>query len=345
MKGININRKTINRKKYIKKSRKIKLLVGGDPLNNRTTTNSGEKNIKSTITEKEKTNTVEETPEVEEDMNQHLKDITPDNLKNANTEMIGEQVSKFGNNITQFASQSINAYIIQFNDIVEKYIRPLDIKLFGSGVHIIMLKSNVLLKEIRPELEVIFKELIELYSNLLEDSNPLLKKLISSFLDNITSVFTVFITKVFGIMSMIIQDIIKSIPIAGEIFDILQLFSRSSLCFFQILYQVLHTYRDLIGIISQIISGTKENIENWRKIKNSFFSILFKIGNTFRNIVPDISKQAQKMIDSVPNISKSVEKLKDSVPNISKSVEKLKDSVPNISKSVEKLKDIVPNTS
>ena len=321
-----INRKNINRKKKGKNSRKINLLLGGNTEKTKSTKpkSTKPKSTKPISTKlplpsahpNKGTDEIEGTGD-SQDMNLHFKDITPDNLKNLNTTMIGEQVSKFGKTISNFWMENINTFILQFNDMVTQYIEPLDIKLFGSSLHMVMLKSNILLKEIRPELEVVFKELIELYGNLLDDSNPLLKKIISSFIDNITSVFTMFITKIFGIMSITILDIIKAIPFVGEILDIIQLFSRSSLCFFQILSQILSTYRDVIDIINLLTSGTKENIENLRTIKNAFLNILYKLGNTFRNIIPDISKQAQKMVDSVPNISKHAQKMVDSVPNIS----------------------------
>lgn len=225
------------------------------------------------------------------ELKNHLSDITPDNLNSINTEKIGNQVANFGNNLSSMATLNINNYIIKFNDMVEKYIKPVDAELLGSSIKVVMMKSNVLLKEIRTELEVIFKELIQLYANLIDDTNPIIKKLLGSFIDNITGVFTIFITKMVQIMSMTIQDIIKAIPVVGEVFDIIQLFSRSSLCFFQILSQIICTYRDLVDIIQLLTRGTKENIENWRKIKNAFLSILFKIGNQFRNIVPNFSKQ------------------------------------------------------
>lgn len=277
-------------------------------------------------------------PDLVDDMNQHFKEITPDGLKNANTEMIGEQVSEFGNSITELASQNINNYIIKFNDIVEKYIKPLDIKLLGSSLHIVMLKSNILLKEIRPELEVVFKELIELSANLVDDTNPIFKKLISSFIDNITSVFTVFITKMFGIMSMVIQDIIKAIPVVGEVFDIIQLFSRSSLCFFQILSQILCTYRDLVEIIGQITAGTKENIENWRRIKNALLNILFKIGNIFRNIIPDMGEHAQNFVSNVSNLNENAQKIVSNVSNMEQP-QKIMDNVSNMTKHPQKIMD------
>jgi hypothetical protein len=214
-------------------------------------------------------------------------------MKEIDTQFISNHITNFGDTISKISTEYINKILESFQVITDKYIKEIDFKNLGEGISVILVKSTEIFKEMKPELENIFLELIDVYGSMIEKSNPIFKKVLDNLVDSAISVFTIFLSKASILISKTIQDIIKSIPGFGQGFSIIVLSASAAEMVVELLSKLISIANKLTSIVNEIVETVNDNIENFRKIDSELLSILIKIFKKIISVIPFLNNDKE----------------------------------------------------
>jgi len=214
-----------------------------------------------------------------------VKMINPDNLKKIDITNISNKVTDIGKNLSINSAENINKSINKTYNYITTYIEPLEFKKIGKTIRIVMVKSTDIYNEIKPDLISLFIEIIELADNIIDRSGPKFNKILNRLFDSISSLLNTFVKRCANLISLFIQDIIRAVPVAGEIFDMIQFTTKSILLFFEMFHKLSNSMRCMIDTIELISCTVYDNLVSINKIKSILVSIISKIGKHFLNIM------------------------------------------------------------
>merc|ERR1712072_516691 len=211
----------------------------------------------------------------------------------------------FGIDISSFTAENINNLV----SVVKKFLCDI-----AKNIDVVDI-----FKCIKPDLMEFYTELIDVGHEVIKKSGPKFNEVMYTLLDSFTGLISTTSHRLVNLIWLLIKDIIGAIPVAGQIFDTVNIISKTVVMVAEIVSKVIHGIKCSIETYEFISCTIYDNLVSINKIKDIVFKIIFKLFSKYQSILEplmglggdmDISNQFD-MNDKINEISnESIDSLK-----------------------------------
>ena len=208
---------------------------------------------------------------------------------------LAEKINIFGIDISSFTAENINNLVGVVKKFVKTNIEPLDLKNVGYILDTVFKKflcdiaKNIdvvdIFKCIKPDLMEFYTELIDVGHEVIKKSGPKFNDVMYTLLDSFTGLISTTSHRLVNLLWLLIKDIIGAIPVAGQVFDTVNIISKTVVMVAEIVSKVIHGIKCSIETYEFISCTIYDNLVSINKIKDIVFKIIFKLFSKYQSIL------------------------------------------------------------